>query len=119
MEDIFRAKYFERLAKLEELINRAKDLISDDGDYDEAIGCLHQSLKLAPPEEPFMRFHIKAIIYLGQAHICKNDYESAIDSLAMIPDGISLQQQFIPLVSFAVQVNFHDRFVSMLYLVLE
>lgn len=95
--DWFLGTHFKKVAA-EGLIDKAIDLMRE-RNYDEAIGCLHRCLQSTPAIEPFVEVYVTAVIHLGLAHIHKNEYEIAIKALSNIPNGISLQDQHIPLVS--------------------
>ena len=105
LDDWVLAAHFKKLAA-EQLLERAIDLIHHEQNYDEAIRCLHRCLESAPAHEPFFGVHVTAIVHLGLAHIHRNEFEEAIAQLAMIPHGISMQMQHIPLVSMIVLVHF-------------
>ena len=104
LDDWFLAANFQKLAA-EQLLERAIDLIHHEQNYDEAIRCLYRCLKSAPASEPFMGVHVTAIVHLGLAFIHKNQFEKAIEQLAMIPHGISMQMQHIPLVSMLIYLH--------------
>ena len=104
LDDWFLAANFQKLAA-QQLLERAIDLIHHEQNYDEAIRCLYRCLESAPAFEPFMGVHVTAIVHLGLAFICKNQFEKAIEQLAMIPHGISMQMQHIPLVSMLIYLH--------------
>ena len=95
--ELLLAMQFKKIAA-EGLLEKAIYLIHIEKKYDEAIHCLHKCLNSTQNAEPFEGIQVTAYIHLGLAYILKHDYEIAITSLSNIPHGISVREQYIPLV---------------------
>ena len=80
-------------------LHDAIECLETEANYNEAIQRLHNCLELAPAYHPFQDIHYGAIIYLGLAHVRKNEFEQALNNLARLPPDIIVDIEYIPSVS--------------------
>ena len=80
-------------------LHDAIECLETETNYNEAIERLHNCLKLAPECHPFRDVHDGAIMFLGLAHVRKNEFEQALNNLARLPPDTTVDIEYIPSVS--------------------